>query len=86
MFLNFKHGVARDQGHKNDRSGCGFSPALISCDVEMKTIWASVFLIHEMGRGIHMDPKRPCSSSTGAIIVPFGLLTSEQEIVFHSKF
>jgi hypothetical protein len=62
------------------------SALLLSHDADAKAVQASVFLIRELGRGVRTNPKAPLSSSTGACVVPLGILTSEQRIAHHSEF
>lgn len=54
------------------------------CDLEVKTVWASVFLFHEMDRSVSMNSEGPSNSSTGSFMIPFGLPTSEQRLTYHS--
>lgn len=84
--MNVKDKVRRGQDYRNDRNSSGSIPVpVLLRDLELKTAWASVFLIHEMDRSVSMNSTGPSSSSPGSFMVLFGLPTSEQRMVYHYK-
>ena len=84
--MNVKDKVSRGQGCRNGRNGYDFPPSSASlCDLEVKTAWASVFLIPEMGRGVPVNSNGPASSRTGLFVILFGVLASKQRMIYPSK-